>query len=135
MSFGTVASGPRKVTFVAIQTPYPSLDPASLDDLSATLRGPLFRPGEHSYDDARKVFNAMIDRRPAAIVHAADAEDVQRTVTFARANNLPVSIEGSNHNVAGSAVSDSGLMQDSSSMGASTVDAERRVAVAGAGRC
>lgn len=133
MSFGTMASGPRKVTFVAIQTPSPSLDPARLDDLSATLRGPLFRPGDHAYDDARKVFNAMIDRRPAAIVRAAGAEDVQRAVTFARANNLSVSIKGGGHNVAGSAVSDGGLMLDCSSMSRVQVDAERRVAVAGAG--
>ena len=53
---------------MATQTPSPSLDPSVVDDLSSALRGWLFRPGEFGYDDARKVFNAMIDRRPDVIV-------------------------------------------------------------------
>jgi FAD/FMN-containing dehydrogenase len=118
---------------MAIQTPSPSLDPSAVDDLSSALQGQLFRPGEHGYDDARKVFNAMIDRRPAVIVRAADAEDIRRTVTFARSNHLPVSVKGGGHNVAGSAVSDGGLMLECSGMKNVQVDAGRRVAVAEAG--
>ena len=118
---------------MVIQTPSPSLNPSVVDDLSSALRGQLFRPGEHGYDDARKVFNAMIDRRPAVIVRPVDAEDIRRAVTFARENHLPVSIKGGGHNVAGSAVSTGGLMLDCSGMKRIQVDAERRVAVAGAG--
>jgi len=118
---------------VAIQIPSPSLDPSDVDDLSSVLRGQLFRPGEHGYDDARNVFNAMIDRRPAVIVRPVDAEDIRRTVDFARANHLPVSVKGGGHNVSGSAVSDGGLMLDCSGMNNVEVDAERRVAVAGPG--
>lgn len=118
---------------VATQTPSPSLDPSLVDDLSSALRGWLFRPGETGYDDARKVFNAMIDRRPDLIVRPADVEDVRRAVTFARENNLPVSIKGGGHNVAGNAVGAHGLMLDCSGMRNVQIDAERRVAVAGAG--
>lgn len=118
---------------MAIQTPSPALDPTAVDDLSSALRGQLFRPGEHGYDDARKVFNAMIDRRPAVIVRPVDAEDVRRAVVFAVANDLPVSVKGGGHNVAGSAVSAGGLMLDCSHMQKVQVDAELRIAVAGAG--
>ena len=118
---------------MAIQTPSPSLDPSAVDDLSSALRGPLFRPREFGYDEARKVFNAMIDRRPDVIVRPADAEDNRRAVTFARENDLPVSVKGGGHNVAGNAVGAYGLMLDCSGMKNVQVDAERRVAVAGAG--
>ncbi|WP_043444557.1 FAD-binding oxidoreductase [Arthrobacter sp. L77] len=116
-----------------IPTPWPSLDPSAVGALSSALQGQLFHPGEHGYDDARKVFNAMIDRRPALIVRPADAEDICRTVSFARTNHLPVSAKGGGHNVAGSAVIARGLMLDCSGMKKIRVDAERRVAVAGAG--
>lgn len=118
---------------VPIQSPSPSLDPFAVHDLSSALRGELFHPGEHRYDDARKIFNAMIDRRPAVIVRPADAEDICRAVAFARANHLTVSVKGGGHNVAGSAVSDGGLMLDCSAMKKVQVDAEQGVAVAGAG--
>jgi FAD/FMN-containing dehydrogenase len=118
---------------VAFRTPSPSLDPADVDGLTSALRGRLFRPGDVGYDEARKVFNAMIDRRPDVIVRPADAEDIRRAVTFARENALPVSIKGGGHNVAGNAVGAHGLMLDCSSMKNVQVDAERRVAVAGAG--
>jgi FAD/FMN-containing dehydrogenase len=118
---------------VAFRTPSPSLDPADVDGLTSALRGRLFRPGDVGYDEARKVFNAMIDRRPDVIVRPADAEDIRRAVTFARENALPVSIKGGGHNVAGNAVGAHGLMLDCSSMKNVQVDAERRVAVAEAG--
>lgn len=118
---------------MAIQTPSPSLDPAALNDLSTALAGPMLRPGESSYDDARKVFNAMIDRRPAVIVRPVDADDVRRAVVFARENHIPVSVKGGGHNVAGSAVGAGGLMLDCSSMRAARIDAVRQVAQVEAG--
>jgi len=118
---------------VAFRTPAPSLDPSAVDGLGSALRGRLFRPGDAGYDDARKVFNAMIDRRPDVIVRPADAEDIRRAVNFARENDLPVSIKGGGHNVAGNAVGARGLMLDCSGMKNVQVDAERRAAVAGAG--
>lgn len=118
---------------MVIQTPSPSLDPSVVADLSSALHGQLFRPGAHGYDDARKVFNAMIDRRPAVIVRPADAEDIRRAVTFAQENQLPVSVKGGGHNVAGNAVGAGALMLDCSGMKNIGVDSGRRVAVAGAG--
>lgn len=118
---------------MAIETPLPALDPAALDDLRKTLSGPLLRPGDPGFDDARRVFNAMIDRRPAVIIRPAGSGDIRRAVAFAQENRLPVSVKGGGHNVAGSAVSAGGLMLDCSGMRDVQVDAGRRTAVAGAG--
>jgi FAD/FMN-containing dehydrogenase len=118
---------------MAVETPPPALDPAVLDGLSKALVGALLRPEEAGYDDARKIFNAMIDRRPAVIIRPAGSEDIRRAVTFARENRLPVSVKGGGHNVAGSAVSAGGLMLDCSGMKDVQVDSGRRIAVAGAG--
>ncbi len=113
---------------MAIQFPLPPLSPAAVNRLSSGLRGRLLRPGDNGYDDARKVFNAMIDRRPAVIVRPADIEDIHRAVAFARENLLSVSVKGGGHNVAGSAVGAGGLMLDCSSMKAIRVDADRQIA-------
>ena len=118
---------------MAIQTPSPSPGPSAVNALSSALRGPLFRPGENGYDDARKVFNAMIDRRPAVIVRPANAEDVRRAVTFAQENHLPVSVKGGGHNVAGNAVGAGGLMLDCSGMRGIRVDPDRQIAQAEGG--
>jgi FAD/FMN-containing dehydrogenase len=82
------------------------------------------------YDDARRVFNAMIDRYPALIARVQDAEDVRRTVHFAREHALPLSVKGGGHNVAGSAACDDGVMMDLSLLKGIQVDPERRIAVA-----
>ncbi len=79
------------------------------------------------------MFNAMIDRRPAAILMCSCAEDVVHGVTAAREFGLPISIKGGGHSVAGNAVCEDGLMLDMSSMKRITVDRERNVAVAEAG--
>jgi FAD/FMN-containing dehydrogenase len=118
---------------MVLQTPSPSLDPSVVDGLRSTLRGQLFRPGEHGYDDARKVFNAMIDRRPAVVVRPADTEDFRRAVGFAQDNHLPVSVKGGGHNVAGNAVGAGALMLDCSGMRGIRVDAGRQIAQAEAG--
>jgi FAD/FMN-containing dehydrogenase len=70
------------------------------------LRGQLISPADAEYDTARKVFNAMIDRRPALIARCAGAADVISCVRFARDHDLPVSIRGGGHSVAGTAVCD-----------------------------
>lgn len=118
---------------MALQTPSPSLDPSVIDNLRAALRGQLFNPGEPGYDDARKIFNAMIDRRPALIVRPADTEDIRRAVAFAQDNQLPVSVKGGGHNVAGNAVGAGALMLDCSGMRGIRVDAGRQTVQAQAG--
>jgi len=98
------------------------------DDLRGHLRGALCYPGEPGYDEARTIWNAMIDRRPAAIVRAAAAEDVARAIGVARERQLPLSVRGGGHNIAGLAVCDGGLMIDLSPLKTVRVDPARRTA-------
>lgn len=90
--------------------------------------GEVLVPGAAKYDEARAVWNAMIDRRPAMIVRCRNADDVIAAINQAQANDLPISIRAGGHNVAGHAVCDKGLMIDLSLMRNVTVDARRRTA-------
>jgi FAD/FMN-containing dehydrogenase len=101
--------------------------------LAKLVKGPVLGADEQAYEEARRVFNAMIERRPAAILKCSDANDVAHGVTAAREYDLPLSIKGGGHSVAGSAVCDGGLMLDMSSMKRILVDPERDLAVADAG--
>ena len=96
--------------------------PALLESLSSALRGPVIRPGDDGYDEARAVYNAMIDRRPAAIARCADVADVMTAVRFARDNGLTVSVRGGGHSGAGLGVWDGALVIDLSAMRGITVD-------------
>jgi len=96
--------------------------------LRGALRGRLLLPGEAGYDDARMLWNAMIDRHPAAIVRAELAADVVAAVNFTRENGLELAVKGGGHNIAGSAVSEGGLMLDLSPMKSIEVDAAARTA-------
>ncbi|WP_411966865.1 FAD-binding oxidoreductase [Haloferax sp. YSSS75] len=98
-----------------------------------TLHGELVVPSDPEYDDARAVWNGMIDKRPALIARCAGVADVATAVTFARENDLLVSIRGGGHNVAGTAVCDDGLVIDLSEMTSVHVDPERRTAWVQAG--
>src|SRR5512141_1536091 len=97
--------------------------------LKDNVRGLVMSPGEAGYDDARRIWNAMIDRRPAVIVRCAGAEDVRYSVAFARDQGLEISIRGAGHNIAGNAVCDNGLMIDLSDMRTVHVDADERRAL------
>ena len=108
-------------------------DRTLVDDLRARLRGQLLLSGDAGYDDARSIWNAMIDRRPAIIVRALGVADVVACVAFARANGIELSIKGGGHNIAGLAVTDSGLMLDMSLMRGVFVDPATRIARAQAG--
>ncbi len=92
------------------------------------LRGDLLQPGDPGYEDARKVWNGMIDKRPALIARCAGTADVAAAVDFARRHDLLVSVRGAGHNVAGNAVNDGGLMIDLAPMKGVYVDAVGRVA-------
>jgi FAD/FMN-containing dehydrogenase len=97
-------------------------------ELGRVVRGSVITPDDAGYDAARAVWNAMIDRRPAVIVRPVDTADVAAAIRVARAQDLPVSVRGGGHNVAGHAVGDGALMVDLSGMRTVTVDAQRRVA-------
>jgi hypothetical protein len=109
------------------------VDEAAIQAFGAGLRGALLRPGDEGYDRARRVWNAMIDRRPALIARCAAAADVMASVAFAREHGLPVSIRGGGHNVAGHAVCDGGLMIDLSPIKHIWVDPGTRTARAAPG--
>jgi FAD/FMN-containing dehydrogenase len=74
------------------------------------LRGELLRPDDTAYDEARKVWNGLIDKHPALIARCAGVGDVMDSVNFARENELLVAVRGGGHNVAGNAVCDGGLV-------------------------
>jgi FAD/FMN-containing dehydrogenase len=99
-----------------------------VDAFKTTLRGPVLQPGEPGYDDARAIWNAMIDRRPALIVRCAGTADVVSAVNFARDNGLPLAVRGGGHNIAGSAVCADGLVIDLSGMRDVHVDPRARLA-------
>ena len=110
-----------------------TLSPDLLDRLSSRFRGDLIHPGSDSYESARKVWNGMIDKRPAAILRCKSIADVQSAVRFARENEAPIAIRGGGHNAAGLATCDDGIVVDLSGMRDVVVDAERRTARAGGG--
>ncbi len=99
-----------------------------VDQLASNLRGQLLREGDTGYDEARTIWNAMIDKRPALIARCAGAGDVKHAVEFARQNRLVVSVRGGGHNIAGNAVCDRGLMIDLSLMKSVQVDPQKRTA-------
>ena len=101
--------------------------------LGARLRGRLIPPDEAGYDDARRVWNGAIDRRPAMIARCASTADVVEVVDFARENGLLVAVRGGGHNVAGTATADGGLIVDLSAMNDVEVDPGRRTVRAGGG--
>jgi FAD/FMN-containing dehydrogenase len=96
--------------------------------LQQGLRGRLAVPGSEDYEQARTIWNAMIDRRPSLAVRCAGAADVIRTVRFARENDLLLAVRGGGHNIAGNAVCEGGLQMDLSLMKSVRVDPVRRTA-------
>ena len=106
---------------------------AVINDLKGRIRGPLVRPGDPGFDDARSVWNAMIDRRPGLIVRCLGVADIVACVNAAREHGIPLSVKGGGHNIAGLAVCDGGLTLDMSLMRGVWVDPAGRMARAQAG--
>ena len=106
---------------------------APYDDLAGTLRGELIRPEDPGYDEVRAVYNAMIDKRPAAVVRCRDTADVVAAVRFARENGLEIAVRGGGHNAAGFGVWDDALVVDLSLLRSTTVDPATKTVRADAG--
>ena len=102
------------------------MDSSAIQKLRTTVRGAVLCPGQDGYDAARTVPNAMIDRRPAAIVRCTGAADVIGCVRFAGEHDLLVSVRGGGHSVAGKSVCDDGLMIDLSAMKGIRVNPSRK---------
>src|SRR5262245_24758827 len=109
------------------------LDAKVIEEFKSRIRGTLIIPQDPGYDEARSVWNAMIDRKPSLIVRGLGTADVITSVNFARQKQLLLSIKGGGHNVGGLAVCDGGIMLDMSLMRGVWVDPAGRTARAQAG--
>ena len=104
----------------------------TLDALASEMSGELVRPEDEIYDEARSVWNGMIDLRPAGVARCASTADVRAAIAAARSAGLPLAVRGGGHNVAGFGTIDGGLVIDLSPMRGVSVDAStRRVRVGG----
>jgi FAD/FMN-containing dehydrogenase len=92
------------------------------------LTSQLLHPGEEAYDEARALWNGMIDKKPAQITRASSSNDVISAVSYARGNDLRVTARGGGHGVAGTALNDGGLVVDLSQMKGIDVDPEAKIA-------
>jgi FAD/FMN-containing dehydrogenase len=104
------------------------VDDGAIDRFGEGLHGELLRPEDPTYDEARSIWNGMIDRSPALIVRSRGVSDVIATVNFAREQGMLLAIRGGGHNIAGNAVCDDGLMLDLSEMRSVRVDPARKTA-------
>jgi FAD/FMN-containing dehydrogenase len=110
-----------------------SIEAGTLERFAADLDGVLASPGEDVFTEATSIWNGMIARRPAVAVRAASTDDVVRTVSFARDNELELSIRSGGHNIAGLSLSDGGLTLDMSQRRTVDVDPDARLARIAAG--
>lgn len=102
---------------------------AKIEELKSRIRGRIIRPEDGEYDEARKIYNGMIDKHPGIILKCRDKEDVIQAVNFGRENNLEASIRSGGHSGAGLALCEDGLVIDLSEMKEIHVDPELRTAV------
>ncbi len=109
------------------------LNETSVNDLKGKLRGPIIQPGDKDYEDARKVYNAMIDKRPRLIAKCADVADVIACVNFARENKVLLSIRGGGHNAGGLGICDDGLVIDLAAVKYTRVDPAAGTVTVGGG--
>lgn len=108
-------------------------DNQTLDDLRARVRGQVISPSDSTYDEAREIWNAMINRRPGLIVRCAGTADVLQVVRFARRHQLLTSVRGAGHNIAGKSLHDGALLIDLGAMRMVQVDPISQIAVVGPG--
>ncbi len=101
--------------------------------LEAAMAGSLLRPTDKDYDESRRIWNAMIDRRPGLIARCKTAGDAAHVIRFVRDHGLLMSVRGGGHNIAGSSLTDGGVLVDLSPMNAVTVDGKTRRALVGPG--
>ncbi len=104
------------------------IEEPALEELKSIFRGELIQPDDENYDEARAVYNAMIDRHPRLIARCVDAADVIAAVNFARENELTVAVRGCGHNVAGLGTCDDGIVSDLLRMKGVRVDPTKRTA-------
>ena len=107
--------------------------PVAWRELRRRFEGQILAPDDSGYDDARRVWNAMVDKRPAVIAKCNGREDVAAAVAFARQTGLEVAVRGGGHSVSGSSSTEGGIVIDLTPMRTVTVDPQARVARVGGG--
>ena len=115
-----------ELTIATLSGDYTVINGATVEDFRGSLHGESLLPGDAGYDDARRIWNAMIDKRPAMIARCSGPADVINSVNFARENNLLISVRGGGHNFPGNSVCNDGLMIDLSQMTGVRVDPDAR---------
>jgi len=110
-----------------------ALSPERLDELTSRIEGRVLRPGDHGWDDAVLIWNAIAARTPALVVQPYSAHDVAAAVGFARDHGLLLSVKGGGHNIAGTSTAEGGLTLDMARMRDVTVDPEARLVHVGPG--
>jgi FAD/FMN-containing dehydrogenase len=105
----------------------------TISQFKSAFRGEIIQPSDNSYDNARKVYNGMIDRRPKIIAYCSDASDVINAVNFGRENKLLMSVRGGGHNAGGLGICDDGLVIDLSKIKYSIVDPDAETVRVGGG--
>ena len=113
--------------------PTPKLDENSVQQLKAAVRGRIIEPTDKDYDDARKVYNAMIDKKPRLIVRCFDVADVIASVNFARENGRLLAIRSGGHNAGGLGIADDALVIDLAQIKYTRVDPAARTVTVGGG--
>jgi FAD/FMN-containing dehydrogenase len=109
------------------------IDKKKIEELKSSLRGGLIQPGDDAYNEACKVYNAMIHKKPAMIAKPADAADVITCVNFARNNNIQLAIRGGGHNGGGLGTCDDGLVIDMSAIKYTRIDTKNKTVRVGGG--
>ena len=109
------------------------IDQATIEEFKANLRGQLIQPGDEGYDEACKIYNAMIERRPGLIARCADVADVMAAINIAREKDLLVAIRGGGHNGPGLGTCDDGLVIDMSAIKYTRVDPQASTVQVGGG--
>ena len=105
-----------------------NIEQSKIEEFKSSFRGSVLSAGTHGYDQARKIWNGMFDRKPALIACCVGNSDVIKSVKFAQENDLEISVKGGGHNSAGTAVCDGGLMIDLSLMRRVTVNQQKKTA-------
>jgi FAD/FMN-containing dehydrogenase len=102
------------------------IDDAAIDELTGTFSGELVRPNDASYDEARRVHNGLVDKKPSLIARCRGTADVSAAVRFATQRGVPLSVRGGGHNIAGRSVLDGGIVIDLSPMKGVSIDPDAR---------
>ena len=121
------------LTYLTLDKDVRQVQQSDVDAFAAQIKGGVLRMGDAGYDEARKVWNGTVDRKPALIAKCTSAADVQAGVQFAARHRMLLSVRGGGHHIAGNAVAEGGLMLDMSGMKTVDVDASKRTARVGPG--